>query len=89
MITRTLFFIALILSTAVNASENPQTTSKSADELVTVEQLSMQLKELTTKFEAISKDNTELKNSIIPNIEKAQKQFTQINSKNAEIAQYL
>lgn len=49
----------------------------------------MQLKELTTKFEAISKDNTDLKNSIIPNIEKAQKQFTQINSKNAEIAQYL
>ncbi|MDT3274981.1 hypothetical protein Q4Q54_16075, partial [Shewanella sp. SP2S2-4] len=89
MITRTLFFIALILSTVVNASENSQTTSKSADELATVEQLSIQLKELTTKLEAVSKDNTELKNSIILNIEKAQKQFTQINRKNTEIAQYL
>lgn len=89
MITRTLFFIALILSTVVNASENSQTTSKSADELATVEQLSIQLKELTTKLEAVSKDNTELKNSIIPNIEKTQKQFTQINRKNTEIAQYL
>ncbi|WP_318434817.1 hypothetical protein [Photobacterium leiognathi] len=89
MMTRPLFFIALILSTAVNASETSQTTSKSSDELVTVEQLSIQLKELTTKLEAVSKDNMELKNSIIPNIEKVQKQFTQINSKNAEIAQYL
>lgn len=89
MITRTLFFIALILSTAVNASENSQTTLKSADELVTVEQLSIQLKELTAKLEAVSKDNTELKNSIIPNIEEAKKQVTQINRKNTEIAQYL
>ncbi len=89
MITRTLFFIALILSTTVNASANPQAISKSADELATIEQLSLQLKELTTKLESVSKDNTELKNSIIPNIENAQKQFTQINSKNAEIAQYL
>ncbi|KZK67220.1 hypothetical protein A1L58_20720 [Shewanella baltica] len=89
MITRTLFFIALILSTAVKASESSQITLKSADELVTVEQLSIQLKELTAKLEAVSKDNTELKNSIIPNIEEAKKQVTQINRKNAEIVQYL
>lgn len=89
MLTRTLFFIVFILSTAVDAFENPQTTPKSADEPITVEQLSKQLKELTTKLESVSNENTELKNSIVPNIEKAQQQFIQINSKNAEIAQYL
>jgi hypothetical protein len=81
--------IALLLSTAICASESSQTTSQLEKKAITAEQLSIQLKELTTKLEAVSKDNTELKNSIIPNIEKAQKQLTQINRKNTEIAQYL
>lgn len=89
MITRTLFFIALILSTAVSASENSETTLKLADELATVEQLQTQLKELIVKLDAVSKDNAELKNSIILNVEEAKKQVTQINLKNTEIAQYL
>ncbi|QYK09622.1 hypothetical protein [Shewanella mangrovisoli] len=89
MITRTLFFIALILSATLNASESSETTLKSADELATVEQLSIQLKELVAKLDALSRDNAELKDSIIPNIEEAKKQITQINLKNTEIAQYI
>ncbi|WP_318470852.1 hypothetical protein [Photobacterium leiognathi] len=89
MITRILLLIVFILSTEVNASESPRTTAKPADELITIEQLSKQLEELTTQLGAISNENAELKSFIIPNIDKVQQQFAHINSKNAEIANYL
>lgn len=81
--------MALLLSTAINASESTLATLQPANDAVTVKQLSEQLEELTAKLEVVSNENTELKNSIVPNIEEVQQQFTQINTKNAEIAQYL
>ncbi|AZG33530.1 hypothetical protein [Shewanella psychromarinicola] len=81
--------IALLLSTAIFASESSQTTSQLEKKAITAEQLSKHLEELTTKLEAVSNENAELKNSITHNIEKVQQQFTQINTKNAEIAQFL
>jgi hypothetical protein len=89
MITRIFIMIALLLSTSIYAFENSEALSKPSKESITVKQVSEQLEGLTEKLGVVSDEQRKLKESIVKNIGSLQQKLTQIDTRSAEIDQFI